>query len=377
MSNKRKTLVVPESIIAKKIKPSIGTVCDHNIGISSSSNISSQMVVPAQPSSSASSSSSSSSSSNRRPLTRWYRARRRHAFTETKTNTSNTSNTSNIIQSKKITIPGTKLTLQYPLSLSSVEEIELAFRALGGNWGLAGDAFDKSERFAVSINDIAFTYGEVLPEAVRKMMDGWHLAASRASTLVDLGAGKCRLALQAFLEHRSLLSVIAVEYSKSRYNCARNLLLSLAQSNSALMSFEDLTKTTCRLNISEETIKPVRSLELRNDDLFNCLETFSADIVVCETAIPALRLPEFTLYLARMKSSARLLLYENLTKMVGTTQIVRIPLKMKNLNTMRVDILKTINAKKMVVGSFQEILLRRSYRTSWSSGHLFDIWIKI
>lgn len=273
-----------------------------------------------------------------------------------------------------IAIPGVRKPLRYPLSLATVEDIELAFRILGGKWGKPGDTFNESERTSVSKDDIAFTYGEVMPSSVRLMMDGWHLGASRATTMVDLGAGKGRLALQAFLEHRSLANVTAVEYSQSRYKYGRTMLQTLAKANPHLLAFEDVNKFICCLKLTEPQ-RSVRRLELRNGDLFDCQDTHSADIVICETAIPLLRQVEFTHYLAKMKSGARLLLYHELSTLLGTKSNPESKSSCIVMDIVRRQVVhrKTINT---ILGTFREVLLRRGYRTSWNVNHPFDIWIR-
>jgi hypothetical protein len=262
--------------------------------------------------------------------------------------------------------------------MSSVEHVEAGFRALGGKWGKDGDVFDEAERKAISLDDVAFTYGEVLPVSVRQLMDGWHLGANRATTMVDLGFGKGRLVLQTFLEHRTLTFVVAVEFSKSRYKYARNVLVNLAKANPHLFTFDDQGEQTCRLTIKEDN-DTLRHLELRNQDLFDCRETFSADIVVCETAIPVTRQKDFTAYLAKIKPSARLLLYHRLCDLPHT----KFTKPTKSTAKIDIDILSYGQSDKkkqntiIVLGTFREVLLQHRYRTSWSTAFPFDIWIKL
>jgi len=59
-------------------------------------------------------------------------------------------------------------------------------------------------------------------------MDEWHLNASRARSLVDLGCGTGKVCMQAFLEHQSLQDLFGVEISKPRYDIAEAAFLRLA-----------------------------------------------------------------------------------------------------------------------------------------------------
>ena len=74
-----------------------------------------------------------------------------------------------------------------------------------------------------------FQYGEVLPAGVRKALGEAHLDAQSGRSLVELGAGTGKVALQAFLECPSLLRVTAVELAAARYRVGEAALLRLCE----------------------------------------------------------------------------------------------------------------------------------------------------
>ena len=196
------------------------------------------------------------------------------------------------------------LSLLYPCSKNSTDEVHDALEGLCGPWGVANDVIDRTEEKFVSPHKIAFTYGEVLPCGVRALFDASHAAAAEARVLVDLGCGKARMALQAFLEYPNLDLVVGVEYSWSRFKFARAALQSLALANFAFMAVDFPDSTSVRLTLSQNTKS--RALILHCQDLFDCKETAQADIVICETDIPKVRQPELTtLFSSQVKKGSR------------------------------------------------------------------------
>lgn len=60
-------------------------------------------------------------------------------------------------------------------------------------------------------------YGEVLPRGLNKAFDKYHLDAGTATSLVDLGMGTGKVAIQAFLQYRNLSFVYGIELSAGRF----------------------------------------------------------------------------------------------------------------------------------------------------------------
>jgi hypothetical protein len=205
----------------------------------------------------------------------------------------------------RLRIPGHESNgfIRYPLSLCTADEVKFRFALLGGPWGM--NVLTDKERAVAEDNRIAFAFGEVLPSAARQIFDRQHLNAADATRLVDLGAGHARLALQAFLEFPNLQSVVAVEYSQSRFDHAKNMLEALAAANPILLRCD-----SCQERVQMYLYD--RLFELRRQDLWDCVCAFDADIVICETRIPESRRGELTVLLSKLKSGARFLLFHPL-----------------------------------------------------------------
>jgi hypothetical protein len=68
------------------------------------------------------------------------------------------------------------------------------------------------------------TYGELLPDGVRKLFDAEHLDVGNTTTLLDLGMGTGKVLMQAFLaaprDTPHVRTLVGVELAKSRYALA-------------------------------------------------------------------------------------------------------------------------------------------------------------
>lgn len=256
------------------------------------------------------------------------------------------------------------ISLLYPLSLNQSADVEQALIGLFGLWGSTGDVLSETDRKANSSSQVSFIYGEVLPDGVRRLLDKEHLAAGGARTLVDLGSGKTRLALQAFLDHPNLESIVAIEFSPSRFECARKALRALAQANPKFMHFAE---SSIEAVLTHLTRSGKRTLTLRCQDLFLCTETFHADIVVCETHFPESRLAELVSLLSRLKDGARFVLYHGLAELPGI-----------RLSADKVYVYPPVtltDADKPIV--FKRIAPGEGYATSWHSSCRFDLWERL
>eukprot|EP00927_Polykrikos_kofoidii_P078329 TRINITY_DN75163_c0_g1_i1.p1 TRINITY_DN75163_c0_g1~~TRINITY_DN75163_c0_g1_i1.p1 ORF type:complete len:314 (-),score=40.55 TRINITY_DN75163_c0_g1_i1:17-958(-) len=87
-------------------------------------------------------------------------------------------------------------------------------------WADLGPAGNESH--AAAISGTSLVYGEIHPDGVTRLFgaDGLNLPDRDAKCLFELGCGRGRVALQAFLQFSSLRTVVAVELVASRYSRA-------------------------------------------------------------------------------------------------------------------------------------------------------------
>eukprot|EP01083_Nonionella_stella_P002615 7490_1 len=198
------------------------------------------------------------------------------------------------------------------------------------------------------------SWGEILPDALLRILDDQHLEASRADIILELGMGAAKAALAVFMSFPSVRRVIGAELSPCRYALARTNARALANRFTPLRdcgedeecsrviapihwSREGRSKSryeshwTCHVCTFQNTLvsrcdvcgapkkraqtTPAegRTLELRHANMFALSEEVArADIVLMDVKVPykcALKLQRF---LRRMKRGARLLSYDNI-----------------------------------------------------------------
>lgn len=220
--------------------------------------------------------------------------------------------------------------LPYPISGASAAEIERALRGRG--WGHAGDVKTIADESQAVARRASLLFGEILPAGVTKVLDDDHLNARRATTLVDLGAGMGKLALQAFLEWPSLAIVYGIELCQSRHAEARTFLGDLAMTNPDAINLshdaDDAVQLDLHLPSSDErkenegdgSDETWRTLRLEHGDMFApaaVARATAADIVVCQTDVPAGRRPDLVALLAALRPGTRFLLYLALPDLPG------------------------------------------------------------
>jgi len=93
----------------------------------------------------------------------------------------------------------------------------------------ATEALPAQERRGASASHCSLLFGEVAFDGVTKMLDHDHLNASDAQSIVDLGAGCGRLAMQAFLLFPLTQCVQGVELSATRCSIAFTALKRLSE----------------------------------------------------------------------------------------------------------------------------------------------------
>jgi SAM-dependent methyltransferase len=192
-------------------------------------------------------------------------------------------------------------------------EIEVAFRILfGRSFGQTGDVKLPEEDDAARRQHASLLFGEVLPDGVAKLLDASHLNAANATCLVDLGCGMAKLALQAFLTYRNLTSVVGVELCQSRFQEAKKRLSALASANPSILTWLPAANELT-------TADGGRSLKIVYGDMFAFDDICLADIVICETNVPADRHADLAQLVGRCKPGSRVLMYHTLRSMPGVS----------------------------------------------------------
>ena len=196
-------------------------------------------------------------------------------------------------------------------------------------------------------------YGEILPIGVTRAFDSQHLNVSSAHTLCDLGSGLGKLAIQAFLQYPNLQRVVGVELSYARcelgFDAIRRMNNKLTNkygidttcdntiqcniynntefdemsdanrddnnqqhnTNESKESYCDTSYTSTHIHRRVGT-NGVRTLELRQGDMLQCTDAWSADIIICETKLPNERYIDWCRFLSQCKHGCKILTYEDL-----------------------------------------------------------------
>jgi len=146
-----------------------------------------------------------------------------------------------------------------------------------------------------------------------------------------------------------LKEVIGVELSQSRFLLAEMAMMELSKSQRKCYELRG-SKSSVVLTERDKWVQS-RSLEFRHGSLFDCQEAKQADIVICETKIPAYMTVQLCEYLATLKSGTKLLTYENLEMRWNLSQ--KFPFERLKVNTPD-----------------------DRFLTSWSAelGHHFHLW---
>lgn len=270
-----------------------------------------------------------------------------------------------------IAFPGNRL-LQWPLLNNNSSAVSDAFEALGGQWGRTGDVVTAEEERQKGDQKVSLVYGELHPDGVSKLLSRDSANAATAEHLVDLGAGKGRLVLQAFLTYPNLKLAVGIEFSESRFKCATECMANLARLNPLLFTYS-YNRGAARL----ETRFGNRVMEMRLGDLFGYGSLSSADIVICQTDIPAQRRAELSTMLTKIKCGARLVLYHSLYTLPCTFPIIKTtptynhysPAAHSPSDSPAVQVCSPLHA-----AVFSRPLATALFRTSWTPHFPIHIW---
>lgn len=216
------------------------------------------------------------------------------------------------------------------------EVLRMAFAADAGREGY----YTAGHEASVSAEDVEeakmsgsnLMYGEFLPSGFEKAMDEEHLFAARGGTLVELGSGTGKPALQALLQF-PFTRVIGVELCAARHEIgARALRRLCGEMPSCFWLVEDagsqitvattLTATTVAVSktaaattttMPTTTRRATRTLTLRRGDMLSTPadEVASANVLVMETCLPQPIFRSVCALLQQASIGARLLMYND------------------------------------------------------------------
>ena len=199
---------------------------------------------------------------------------------------------------------------EYPMMCRSV--VSVFRRLFNRGWGRDVSDPVNSERS----DERNMLFGELLPSGAHDLLDV--LGVGKARVLYELGAGFCRLALQAFLSCANLDLVVAVELSSSRFQIGVEALKALVQmaphcfrttiTRKGRKRVWDVVRLELVRNPSTNQLLSVpRVFELCQGDLFEATDFIhEADIVICHAALPEKLIPKLIGLIRNVKVGARL-----------------------------------------------------------------------
>jgi len=157
-------------------------------------------------------------------------------------------------------------------------------------------------------------YGELLPAGVSKAMLPDRLGGALAcggKLLLELGMGSGKVALQIFLQCRSVGHVLGIELVPSRFAIAEAALLRLAEARPR--AFRRLQHEPGRL-LAVEELPGGRKLEFQCADFFSLgLDlTERSDVIFFAVNVPCKLFPQLCERLLRAKEGCRLFTYHSL-----------------------------------------------------------------
>jgi len=210
-----------------------------------------------------------------------------------------------------------------------------------------------------------FTYGEVLPLGVSKLMDPNNLDILNATVLFDIGCGRGRLAAQCFQQYRNLRYVLGIEKSEFRFqkckDVAKKLHLSFLEAPEAEEEAEAeaeegpfIVRNTDTRSLA--TTPSSRTLEFRHGDvadLVHVTQAMNPEVVVFNVCHKPELIKHFETFFQALNPGTRVASYENLAE-VWTSQIKSEP-------------------------PFTQINPGEKFYTTWerNEGHQFYLWKKI
>jgi hypothetical protein len=182
--------------------------------------------------------------------------------------------------------------------------------------------------------------------------------------LIDLGSGKGKLALQAFLTYTNLQFVTGIELSYERFKISKAAICKLYYLNQKYFALNE-GKDYVQLSINHNGIK--RKLTIFNGNFFDYEKLVKgADIILCETELQLKNQSKFVQLIKNMRTDARLLMYDSLSTFPEMKTV---------MNVGNHQFGQLLNVKAVTKNVFlQEIKPNDRYSASWSNLAKFGIW---
>lgn len=264
--------------------------------------------------------------------------------------------------------------LKTPFHDLDTKDIEREWAQLFGPWG-------EKIGFGVSNDIVRYTFGEVLPSGVRLLGSKHALDVKvAAKSLVDLGSGRGRMALQIFLEFPNLVNVTGVEFMKERFEVTVEMLKFVARADPKRFTFQKGQPLDAKDDVSPNEVtltEGQRTLTIRHQDLFQCKEALNADIVICETELPVARHSEFTSLLCKLKSGVRIMTYCSLLTMPNLYFKLS-QIEHGSSTKVIAGAAAIIPVGSLTVAANLHPMPMCLLPTSWSKdGHPFELWCKM
>lgn len=131
--------------------------------------------------------------------------------------------------------------------------------------GISGFGIPQSEENKITECGGAPTYGEILYESLKTILDDMPKSIIKNGVLYDLGSGVGKVCVQAYLDY-PFKKVVGIELSKKRFDGAMDVLETLTQ---------------------EGRIDPKRTLEFINEDFTKVTISDATVIYMCSTCYSA------------------------------------------------------------------------------------------
>jgi len=257
--------------------------------------------------------------------------------------------------------------LLYPMFDFSANQIMESIGSLYDDhgWGVGKDdsLVNRKEKESFDQHHSSPLYGEIMPAGLQHILDKNHMNAASATCLIDLGSGKGKLALQAFLTFPNLQWVTGIELSYERFKISKAAICKLYYLNQKYFA----------LNEGKDFIQLVllrdgkRKLTIFNGNFFDYeMLVRGADIILCETELRESNQSKFVQLVKNMRRDARLLMYDSLGSFPEMKHVMTVGNHQYG---------QLLNVKTKQTNVFlQEIKPHDRYRASWSEKAKFGIW---
>lgn len=170
------------------------------------------------------------------------------------------------------------------------------------------------EKAEANLRGSSLLYGELLPDGVSKALSPGRLgeAARYNSTVLELGMGSGKVAIQMFLQCQGIRQILGVELVRSRFQIAKEALHRLVASNPGRFALCATSGQEDEVGASEASTG--RTINFRCADFFAMGLDLSqgSDIIFFAVNVPCRLFPELCQRLLKAKDGCRLFTYHAL-----------------------------------------------------------------